>query len=177
MSRDYAKKKPRPNLKRYGDKGGIFRRWRAGIIWVIVLTSFFGVIFKEWRSRFPVSFEQNKGAQEEVQFDFYPKEHSPQLKSPAPLVSTNASASPQSIEKKTAVGQYILQLGTFQSENEAAEMRVSLLLAGWDVNLVQKTVEGHIQYQVEQGPYSSLEQAKAAQKTLQRQGLASLIKE
>ncbi len=174
MSRDYAKKMPHATRR---TKQRRQRRWIV-LLLSLALLAILSLGFKQCHSRFPL-FSAPVPSQAEVnaQFDFYPDGQSAQSKSPPPLVATHPSAAPPPIEKKTAVGRYILQLGTFQSENEASEMRVSLLLAGWDVNVVRGTVAGHVQYHVQQGPYNTLESAKAAQKILESQGLMSVIKE
>ncbi len=75
-------------------------------------------------------------------------------------------------------GQYILQMGVFKNETAAGQLRVSLLLAGFEMDIVTST-EGNktVLYHVQKGPYATLSQAKEMQKQLQKKGIIGLIKQ
>jgi cell division protein FtsN len=75
----------------------------------------------------------------------------------------------------SAAAQYIVQVGAYKSDSTASEMRVSILLAGFDVSVVKTTVGDQVVYRIQQGPYNSLAQAKSAQKKLQAKGYDGVV--
>lgn len=108
--------------------------------------------------------------QDEVHFDFYNELPKMQVNVPSvdnsKTTKTNAPALASS--KKDA---YILRLAEFKNESSASQLRLSLLLAGIDVEIVKK---GEI-YRVQQGVYPTLTQAKENQATLQKKGFESVL--
>ena len=72
-----------------------------------------------------------------------------------------------------AAKQYILQIGEFGDLLSASQMRLSLLLAGFDTQVVQTPTH---RYRVQQGPYTSEREAKSAQRQMNKSGFDSIIK-
>jgi cell division protein FtsN len=70
---------------------------------------------------------------------------------------------------------YVVQVGAYKSDSTASEMRISILLAGFDVKVVKTTVGDHVIYRIQQGPYRSLDRAKIIQKQLQAKGFEGVI--
>jgi cell division protein FtsN len=135
----------------------------------------------------PVSTVENN-TPEEVHFEFYnelPNMHVPSETAegasappPAPIVSTEKTADAPS-QKAAAIkpdSQYFVQLGLYKDTNEASQTRLSLLLNGLESQVVKVTENGETSYRLQQGPYTTLSEAKAAQKKLQRKGVESVIK-
>lgn len=73
-------------------------------------------------------------------------------------------------------GQYILQMGVFKNETAAGQVRVSLLLAGFEADIVKSTDGNQILYRIQKGPYAMLSQVKEVQKQLQNKGVMGVIK-
>lgn len=69
--------------------------------------------------------------------------------------------------------EFILQLGEFNEQTNASQLRLSLLLAGIETEIIK--VPDH-KYRVQQGPYASERQAKSAQRQLGRKGFESTVK-
>lgn len=70
---------------------------------------------------------------------------------------------------------YVIQLGIFKDRMAAKELRVSLLLAGVDADVVKITVQNQDNYRVQAGPYVSTKAAKLAQQKISRKGIESII--
>jgi cell division protein FtsN len=78
------------------------------------------------------------------------------------------------VEQKTIVKEkksFTLNVGEFQNENDASQMRLSLLLLGVESDII-KVGET---YKLQQGNYSTLALAKAAQKKLQIKGVDAKV--
>jgi cell division protein FtsN len=71
--------------------------------------------------------------------------------------------------------QYVVQVGAYKNDSTASEMRISMLLAGFDVKVVKTSIGDHIIYRIQQGPFSSLSRAKLAQKKLQTKGYDGVV--
>jgi cell division septation protein DedD len=101
-----------------------------------------------------------------VHFDFYTELPNSQVALPKASLSGPAKQAMVTPQKE----QYVLQLGVFNNEAAAAQARVSLLLAGVEVDMV-KNPEG---YCLQQGPYIDLAQAKLARQRLETKGMTVL---
>ncbi|MBV8801719.1 MAG: SPOR domain-containing protein [Gammaproteobacteria bacterium] len=88
---------------------------------------------------------------------------------------TNDPINTSSTLAKPPIEHYIIQLGAYKNDSTASEIRVSILLAGFDVKVVKTVKHNQIIYRIQQGPYQSLDQAKIAQKKLQAKGFDSVI--
>jgi len=73
-------------------------------------------------------------------------------------------------------GQYILQMGVFKNETAAGQVRVSLLLAGFEADIVKSVDGNQTLYRIQKGPYMTLAQVKEVQKQLQSKGIMGLVK-
>ena len=76
-------------------------------------------------------------------------------------------------EQKPAI-QYVVQLGEFKNQVGASQLRLSLLLAGVETQIIK--ISDHV-WRVQQGPWSSQRQAKLAQQKLGRKGFDGEVKE
>jgi len=115
---------------------------------------------------------------EEIHFDFYTELPRLQmaLSSPAGIKeqATWLKNTPSSSLPLTS--HYILQMGVFKNLAAADRMRLSLLLSGFDANIVKIKQGEQIIYQLQQGPYAELTQAKAIQDQLEAKGMNSIVK-
>lgn len=111
-----------------------------------------------------------------IHFDFYdqlPNQHVPDLDEAA-----NESAYPQpvpSTEKKvkTSAPNYVLLFGQFKNASEASELRVSLLLADCEADLVEAGEPESKVFRVQKGPFTTQEEAKTLQNQLEKKGVSS----
>ena len=84
---------------------------------------------------------------------------------------------PISDHAKSAAPNYIVQIAAFRSASAAGDMRISLLLSGFEVNLVKSLDNEHKQiYLLQQGPFSNMSEAKAMQQKLKQRGIESVVK-
>jgi cell division septation protein DedD len=98
---------------------------------------------------------------------------------PAAVVSTPASPPSPKREKSDntppAAEHYIVQVGAYKNDSTASEVRISILLAGFDAKVVKTIKNNQMIYRIQQGPYSNLAEAKNAQKNLQAKGFDGII--
>lgn len=71
---------------------------------------------------------------------------------------------------------YIIQLGVFESEDGAQRLIEAIAAVGFQPRVVKLDRKGHNMYQVQQGPYQSMESAKLEQLRLQKRGIISIIR-
>ncbi|MEO8400208.1 MAG: SPOR domain-containing protein [Gammaproteobacteria bacterium] len=76
--------------------------------------------------------------------------------------------------KQAVVQQYILELGVFNDKSSAAQLRLSLLLAGVESEVVQPEENG-AQFRV-QKLFTNESSAKQMQKRLQKKGIESVLR-
>jgi cell division protein FtsN len=89
---------------------------------------------------------------------------------------SNAAANPaKRAPEAAAEPQYVVQVGAYKNDSTASEMRISILLAGFDVSVVKTKVGDQIVYRIQEGPYSSMARAKSAQKKLQAKGFDGVV--
>ncbi len=143
-----------------------------------------------------VAKQQTPSAQEEnsVRFDFYTELPKMQVNSgtvaelkstspiqhkyeglPRPFELAEIDKSIQTVltTKKSQSVQYTLQLGVFKDQISASQMRLSLLLAGIEADVVK--MQNNI-YWVRKGSFASENQAKSVQRQLSKKGFDSEIK-
>lgn len=97
------------------------------------------------------------------------------------LLTTAAKAQPsfpvRELKKnKSSSDQYIVQIGIFKNETAAGQMRVSLLLAGFEADIVKTTEGDQTLYRIQKGPYMTLAKVKEVQNQLQSKGIMGLVK-
>lgn len=124
---------------------------------------------------------ENKTQEADIQFSFYtnlPAMQVSALPGPEKIIVKKEPQQPEVITKMTEVAaenKYLLQLAAFKNPSSASEMRISLLLIGFEVDIVKTMRENQPIYQVQQGPYSRLSQAKNMQQQLKKKGIESVI--
>ncbi len=102
---------------------------------------------------------------QEVQFDFYGE--LPKMKTPPLSDATSTTVAASQSNTSVNVHRYLLQIGEhFTSQAAAAQMRLSLLLAGIDTEIGQETLRGKTVWTIQQGPFSSMAAARTALKRL-----------
>jgi cell division protein FtsN len=122
----------------------------------------------------------------EVQFDFYTELPKMQVTLPEtekiaskPLImeySSTKDPRKKDLSNEHNEGQYVLQMGIFKSEPAARQMQISLLLTGFDAQIVKSMAANHAFYRIQQGPYPTIARAKIIQQQLQNKGIVSLVK-
>lgn len=171
MAKDYAKysiKKHKPNKEN-----------RQRILFFIILaltiitTTYSCIYIKKHHPRWVATIQNfyhpkpaiksvNKLAeeQEDIHFDFYNDLPNMQLASPHGKVI---------IQEKPE--NYTIKIAEFQNQNEASQMRLSLLLDGIKAEIVKRGEK----YRIQQGNFTDLAQAKSSQKVLEKLGVKSVI--
>jgi cell division septation protein DedD len=99
---------------------------------------------------------------------------SPEPKAVAQSV-TPSSPMPVATNTPPTKGNYLLQVGAFRNESAASQVRLSLLLAGFEANIIRTQAGNAVIYRLQQGPYSITE-AKAVQQKLMKKGISSVVK-
>lgn len=125
------------------------------------------------------SFQQVK-QEPEIRFNFYTELPNMQVTLPEGDKTASTPLPNAKTDKNNTkeTPQYFLQLGVFKNESAAGQLRVSLLLAGCEADIVTSTEkDASILYHVQKGPFATLSQAKEAQKKLQNKGIAGTIKQ
>jgi cell division protein FtsN len=77
---------------------------------------------------------------------------------------------------KPPVQPYYLELGTFSNPANASQLRISLLLAGVDAEVIKIRESNQDVYYVRYGSFPNMGQAKAKQERLMQKGVTSTIK-
>lgn len=121
----------------------------------------------------------------EIQFSFYtslPSMQVPVQQEPSSHVVENKVK--PSLEKPPLTAsaavirheeKYLLQVAAFKNPTAAGEMRISLLLAGFEVEIVKAMNNNQQIYQLQQGPFETIARAKAMQQQLKNKGIESVI--
>jgi cell division septation protein DedD len=109
----------------------------------------------------PAKVMETSQEEDEVHFDFYNELPNMQM-------ATSSNDADKSNSTKTS---YILRLAVFKDLNSAKQMRISLLLAGIDADIVKVGQS----YRVQQGSYPNASQAKSMQQQLQKKGIDAVI--
>ncbi len=78
-------------------------------------------------------------------------------------------------QTKVVPEKYLLQIAAFKNPTAAGEMRISLLLAGFEAEIVKAMQNDQQLYQLQQGPFSSIAEAKAMQRELKKKDIESVI--
>lgn len=160
---------------------GVTQALLSDMPWVNQLKVFF--IQKENKSRNTKVTQKNneEDGEADIQFSFYTDLSAVQVI--APPTEMTAPTPKLVAEKKVPVvalpqgvdGKYLLQIAAFRNPTAAGEMRISLLLAGFEVEIVKAIHKNELIYQLQQGPFVNGEEAKAMQKQLQKKGIESVI--
>jgi cell division protein FtsN len=133
----------------------------------------------------------------EIQFSFYTnlatmQVSAPQAPSPQTLVENKSNpilvkkpiaeaavpeAAVPTASRATVVAdeRYLLQIAAFKNPTAAGEMRITLLLAGFEVEIVKAMHNGQQLYQLQQGPFSTVAEVKAMQRELKKKDIESVI--
>ncbi len=136
-------------------------------VWTTHIQSFFGhkraeeIKGKKLKGTAQIEYDN------EVRFDFYSELPKMQMDTP-PVVNTEQD------KESTPAKQYTLRIGEFTDLARAGEVRISLLLAGVDAEVVTVRQDGKNVYRVQQS-YDTAAQAQAKQKRLQKKGIESTV--
>ena len=117
----------------------------------------------------PITEAQKTVADEPIHFDFYTE--LPKMRVAIPAVAPIASEKALSAAPKTTA-QFVVQISEFKSQIQASQLRLSLLLAGIDTQIIKTTQQT---YRVQQGPFGTERQAKTAQQRLNQKGFDSTL--
>lgn len=114
----------------------------------------------------------------DIQFSFYtnlPTMQVPALQSPAPTTTVLVEDTSGTTPIKKPEEKYLLQMAAFRNPAAAGEMRISLLLAGFEVEIVKAMNNNQQIYQLQQGPFANIVQARSMQRELKKKGIESVI--
>ncbi len=172
MRKDYAKQNRHKLVAADSSKSA---RWNIILIGLIILCVLGTVLFTLGKKSYytlsqthqpHVSSPQAAQAASDVHFDFYAE-------------LPNRQAMPPPVTKKTSITQpvtkYMVQVGQFAHATTATQTRISLLLAGFDVELVKVNKGSKSVYQLQQGPYANKATALGIQQALRRKGIESVV--
>lgn len=131
----------------------------------------------------PIEVQQEEKPENDIQFNFYtelpsgkevlPTFDNPTLTQQNEIGAVPAAPATESVKK----GQYILQVAAFKNPSAAGELRISLLLAGFEADIVKSLTEDQQPlYLIQLGPYPSANKAKAVQDEMKGKGIESVIK-
>ena len=116
----------------------------------------------------------------DIQFNFYtelPSDKPVGHSFDKPLEITQNKPSALSKSDSAKKGQYVLQVAAFQSPAAAGELRISLLLAGFEADIVKSLTEDQqTLYLIQLGPYSNPSKAKSVQEEMKGKGIESVVK-
>lgn len=119
---------------------------------------------------------------EPVRFDFYTELPNAQIESNTVVDSTDANKAAKKLQETVrksgltppAPG-YVVKIAAYVSESQAGQMRISLLLAGVDADIVKMKEGNKDMFRVQQGPYATVKLAKKRQQELQKKGIESAV--
>jgi len=113
---------------------------------------------------------------DEIQFDFYTELPNMQVNLPRSAEQIDESIKTvialHTANNKNTAAQFIVRLGEFKDPLNASQLRLSLLLAGIETEIV-KTADH--QYRVQQGPFATERQAKSAAQKLNKKGFEGSV--
>lgn len=125
----------------------------------------------------PANAANGKG--EEPRFDFYtllPNQEAMPGKKPLPPVAPATTSLPASKPGEVAEPAFILQAGSFKSEEEADKRRASILMLGMPVKIQKVPVKpGETWYRVVVGPFAGKAATQTARGTLRSNGVDTLV--
>jgi len=185
MEKDYAK------YPYSGNREFIIHGWRGRLLFVVILlllmmglgSGFY--LWKKHQNSFvawasgikstilhknekPILSAGIKNEESEVQFHFY-------TELPNISLARSDSENTQVSKKSNVKSQYMIQIGKFNNEKEASEMRISLLLVGFEAKVVKsKTNAGDI-FLLQQGPFTKHTDAKKILVRLKHQGYENAV--
>jgi len=123
----------------------------------------------------------------EIQFSFYTDLATMQVSAPQPPpaqtvvekkpteVASLNQVVPTTTPPKEVPEKYLLQIAAFKNPTAAGEMRISLLLEGFEAEIVKAMHNDQQLYQLQQGPFSTIAEAKSMQRELKKKDIQSVI--
>lgn len=124
--------------------------------------------------------------EDDIQFNFYTNLSAMQVPgkpiaptdkkneiNPVPMLKPEIK--PAVVQQTPVTEKYLLQVAAFKNPTAAGEMRISLLLAGFEVEIVKAMNNNQQIYQLQQGPFRTLSEAKSMQRVLKNKGIDSVI--
>jgi cell division protein FtsN len=108
-----------------------------------------------------------------------PKEVEKPVVTDAPMVASAPIFTHDDISTRMAEDvsqQYVIQLGSFESESAANKLQAALANVGFEPRIVTSNQGDVLFYQVQQGPYPSIKSAKIAQSRLKKRGIPGIIR-
>ncbi|HEX7381477.1 MAG TPA: SPOR domain-containing protein, partial [Nevskiaceae bacterium] len=100
-------------------------------------------------------------------------QHAATARPAKPPEDASAAKAGRAAEPSTTAGTYYVQVGSFSSEQNAADVQRELGRSGYTSRLNASSVRGRIWYRVQVGPFRTGEAANRARQRLARQGHAN----
>jgi len=129
---------------------------------------------------------ESKREEKEQKFNFYTilpelEVFIPESETRPPESSTETKQKPTtkstSTSKKLAKKQYVLQIGSFQSLDDAEKLKANVAFLGLAANIQHVTVNKQTWHRVRTGPYTSKQQMYKNQRTLKNNSITSITME
>jgi cell division protein FtsN len=167
MKIDYAKR-----YYKHKNKTQRRKKWFTALLVLVVLGA---VITGAFFMKTELEKQPKKIAKEQqaVRFSFYNELPAMRVEVKQPVA---ASVSTPAQEAASSQQGYVLQFGLFKDFNSASQLRLSLLLTGIETEVEKVDDKQRRMYRVQQGPYSTLAQAKSYQQKWLKRGIDSVIK-
>jgi cell division protein FtsN len=168
------------------------------VIWMMTHTNDIATAEQSWFQRLksighkaaPVKKEASNAknlaethSEPSVHFDFYNQLPTMQVPTPT-FTEDHASAKPKPPHqmadknaKALSVPHYILLFGEFKNASAAGELRVSLMLAECEAEIIAVPSKGSKLYRVQSNPFMTQAEAKRLQQILLRKGVSSELKQ
>ncbi len=134
----------------------------------------------EAETRTPPPEEVTKREQEPAapppkpRFDFY--NLLPEMELIVPETELRGTATPEGVKRVKQPGTYLLQAGSFRSQEQADQLRARLALLGVETSVQTVTVNGkETWHRVRVGPFSSLRDLNTARSLLKKNGIDAIL--
>lgn len=133
------------------------------------------VIFKH-KKMFPPAAAIKESSEPDIHFDFYTElPHAQVMASPSIAQAPLNKPSVMPVQNNLPPPAYVLQVASFPDKISASEYRISLILAGFDADIVKINNANQVLFWVQQGPFATADKAKIAQQKLAKKGIKSNI--
>jgi cell division protein FtsN len=107
-------------------------------------------------------------------FDFY--NLLPEMEVIVPEREISGTATPQGVKRVEEPGTYLLQAGSFRSEQQADQLRARLALLGLETSIQTVSIDSRqAWHRVRVGPFSNLRDLNAARSLLKRNGVDAIL--
>jgi cell division protein FtsN len=107
-------------------------------------------------------------------FDFY--NLLPEMEVIVPEQEVQGARTPEGVKKVEQPGTYLLQAGSFRSQDQADQLRARLALLGVETTVQTVTVnERETWHRVRVGPFSSLRDLNSARSLLKKNGIDAIL--